>query len=40
MHLDGLTPAHAWSGTRPNPRKQAHFVDDWDGLLTGYWFPP
>jgi transposase InsO family protein len=41
MHLDGLTPAHAWPGTRPNPRKQAQFVvDEWDGLLAGYWFPP
>jgi transposase InsO family protein len=40
QHLAGLTPAHAWSGTRPNPRKQAHFVDEWDGLLAGYWFPP
>jgi transposase InsO family protein len=40
MHLDGLTPAHVWSSTRPNPRRQAVFVDEWDGLLAGYWFPP
>jgi hypothetical protein len=40
MHLDGITPAHAWSSTRPNPRKQAVFVDEWDGRLAGYWFPP
>lgn len=40
QHLDGLTPAHAWAGTRPNPRKQPVFVDEWNGHLAGFWFPP
>lgn len=40
QHLDGLSPAHAWAGTTANPRKRAVFVDEWHGLLTGFWFPP
>jgi len=38
-HLNGRTPAEAWSKTLYNPKKQPLFFDAWDGLLTGYYFP-
>ncbi len=39
QHLDGRTPAEAWSGAEPNRRRPARWVSDWDGLLAGCYWP-
>ncbi|MEO8333242.1 MAG: integrase core domain-containing protein [Gallionella sp.] len=38
QNLNGQTPAEAWSGIDPyaKPPKQEHWLEAWDGLLTGY----
>jgi len=40
QHLDGLTPAMAWTGRRPTGRGTPRFVSLWNGRLSGYLFPP
>jgi len=39
QHLDGRTPAEAWSGKRPDRRRPARWISDWDGLLAGCYWP-
>ncbi len=39
-HLDGLTPAQKWSGVSPSPNSTAEYFSAWEGLLTGFYFPP
>jgi transposase InsO family protein len=38
QHLDGLTPAMAWAGRLPAGRPR--YVSEWNGLLTGFLWPP
>jgi len=38
-NLDGRTPAQAWSGKSPKPGKEPLFFREWDGVLTGFYFP-
>jgi transposase InsO family protein len=39
QHLQGKTPAEAWSKTDPyaKPVKQELWFEAWEGLLTGYY---
>lgn len=39
QHLNGKTPAEAWSGINPyaKPPKTEHWFQTWEGLLTGYY---
>ncbi len=37
-HLDGLTPAMAWSRL-DKPRKKARYFSAWQGVLNGFYFP-
>jgi putative transposase len=39
QHLDGATPAEAWDGGARRCGKPRYF-SEWDGLLTGFHFPP
>ena len=39
QHLDGQTPAEAWSGRVPDRRRKPRWVAGWDGLLAGYYWP-
>ncbi|WP_194269557.1 integrase core domain-containing protein [Stenotrophomonas sp. MYb238] len=39
QHLDGRTPAEAWSGT-PKSTRPPWFVSVWEGQITGWHFPP
>ncbi len=39
QHLDGHTPAEIWNG-KPKSTKPPRWVRIWDGLITGWWFPP
>lgn len=38
QNLNGRTPAEAWNGINPytKPPKQEHWIEAWDGLLSGY----
>jgi transposase InsO family protein len=40
QHLDGLTPAMAWTGRTPTSRGTPCLVSLWNGRLSGYFFPP
>jgi transposase InsO family protein len=40
QHLDGLTPAMAWSGELPDTRRQPQYFQEWDGILAGFYVPP
>jgi len=39
QHLDWLTPAEAWDGMRLGKRGEALYFNEWDGALTGFYFP-
>lgn len=39
QHLHGYTPAEAWDG-RTKSTKRPQWFDVWDGLITGWFFPP
>ena len=39
QHLDGLTPAVAWSGRPELGRGKPYFFSAWEGLLTGFYIP-
>lgn len=39
QHLDGHTPAEVWAG-RTKSRKRPLYFRAWDGLLSGWYFPP
>jgi transposase InsO family protein len=38
QHLDGRTPAEAWEGVGCSTR-EPEFFSEWDGVLTGWYFP-
>ena len=40
MNLGYRTPASLWNKQLTNQQGQAYFVSEWDGILTGYYFPP
>mgnify|MGYP003382313327 CR=1 FL=1 len=39
QHLDGWTPAMAWTGKKPSGQGNPRFYSDWNGRLTGFLFP-
>lgn len=39
QNLDGLTPAEVWSGKPADRRRRPVWVSEWDGVLSGYWWP-
>ena len=39
QNLDGLTPAEAWSGKRMDRRRRPAWYSEWDGLLSGCYWP-
>ena len=39
QNLDGLTPAEAWSGKPVDRRRRPVWFSEWDGLLSGYYWP-
>ena len=40
MNLGYRTPASLWNKQPANQQGNAYFVSEWDGVLTGYYFPP
>lgn len=36
-NLIGQTPAEFFTDNKP--KREGHFVSDWDGVLSGYYFP-
>ena len=40
MNLRYQTPTEAWDVQYTNDQGHAYFVSEWDGVLTGYYFPP
>ena len=40
QNLAGQTPAEVWNGKSANTRGQAHYVNIWEGVLTGFYVPP
>jgi hypothetical protein len=39
QNLDGLTPAEAWSGKPADRQGRPVWCSEWDGVLSGYWWP-
>lgn len=40
QHLNGRTPAEAWSGQVPNLQGKHYYFNQWNGALTGFYLPP
>lgn len=39
QNLGGLTPAEVWSGRPANRRRRPVWYSEWEGLLSGYYWP-
>lgn len=39
QHVEGRTPAMAWSGQSPSGRPRPQYFSAWGGVLTGFHFP-